>query len=239
MSLKDYAIMPYSDYVGACDAIREKDGSSAPIKSGELRSKILGIETGAEVSVVTATAPDVLNGKIFVDENGNPVTGSMPNNGSGGGTISTKAGTIAIPEGYYDGTGSVSISSTEQAKIKSANIVKGVSVLGVAGAANTYKLISGSFTAENVTSVTVSNSSFKSGQTVLALILTGGKRAASTTTRTLLNYAKVGSISTGWSDAYSGGTSNSGSITSTIAAGSATFSGTNMNGTYNYAVYVQ
>lgn len=163
MSLKDYAIMPYSDYEGACDAIREKDGSSAPIKSGELRSKILGIETGADVSVVTATAPDVLSGKIIVDKDGNPLEGSMPNNGAGGGTISKKAGSITIPEGYYDGSGKVSISSTEQSKIIAGNIKSGVSILGITGSyQGSYILISGSVTASSTSKVTISNSAIKS-----------------------------------------------------------------------------
>lgn len=60
------------------------------------------------------------------------VQGSIPNNGSAGGTISTKAGTVTIPEGYTTG-GTVGISSTEQAKIVSANIKSGVSILGVSG----------------------------------------------------------------------------------------------------------
>lgn len=60
------------------------------------------------------------------------VSGSMANNGSTGGTISTKAGTVTIPAGYTTG-GSVSISSTEQAKITASNIASGVTILGVAG----------------------------------------------------------------------------------------------------------
>jgi hypothetical protein len=108
MSLKDYAVMPYSDYVGACDAIREKDGSSGPIKSGALRSKILSIETGADVSVVTATAPDVLIGKIIVDKNGKPLTGSMPNNNAAGKTLTIDDNSYTIPKGYHNGKGVVS-----------------------------------------------------------------------------------------------------------------------------------
>ena len=56
----------------------------------------------------------------------------MANNGSTSGTISTKAGTVTIPAGYTTG-GTVSISSTEQAKIIASNIKSGVTLLGVAG----------------------------------------------------------------------------------------------------------
>lgn len=74
---------------------------------------------------------DVLTGKTGFGANGE-VTGSMANNGSTGGSISTKAGTVTIPAGYTSG-GSVAISSTEQAKIIAANIKSGVTLLGVAG----------------------------------------------------------------------------------------------------------
>lgn len=49
------------------------------------------------------------------------------------GTISTKTGTYTIQAGYHNGSGKVSISSTEQAKIIAGNIKNGVSILGVTG----------------------------------------------------------------------------------------------------------
>ena len=39
------------------------------------------------------------------------INGIVDRNG-GGGSISTKSGSVSIPAGYYDGTGSVTISST-------------------------------------------------------------------------------------------------------------------------------
>lgn len=77
------------------------------------------------------TSADVLTGKTGFGSTGS-VSGSMANNGSTSGTISTKAGTVTIPAGYTSG-GTVSISSTEQAKITAANIKSGVTLLGVAG----------------------------------------------------------------------------------------------------------
>ena len=74
---------------------------------------------------------DVLSGKTGFGASGE-VAGSMPNNGSTGGTISTKAGTVNIPSGYTSG-GSVSIDATEQAKIVAGNIKQGVTILGQAG----------------------------------------------------------------------------------------------------------
>lgn len=78
-----------------------------------------------------ASAGDILTGKKAYGATGE-VTGSMANNGSTSGTISTKAGTVTIPAGYTTG-GTVSISSTEQAKIIASNIKSGVTILGQAG----------------------------------------------------------------------------------------------------------
>lgn len=84
-----------------------------------------------DTSAADITAADVLTGKTGFGSSGS-VAGSIANNGSTGGTISTKAGTVAIPAGYTTG-GTVSISSTEQAKIIASNIKSGVSILGVTG----------------------------------------------------------------------------------------------------------
>lgn len=82
--------------------------------------------TSADIS-----AGDVLTGKTAFGSTGE-INGSMANNGSTSGTISTKAGTVTIPAGYTSG-GSVSISSTEQGKIIASNIKSGVTILGVSG----------------------------------------------------------------------------------------------------------
>lgn len=81
------------------------------------------------------TSSDVLTGKSGFGSNGE-VDGGMANNGATGGSISTKAGSVTIPAGYTTG-GSVSISSTEQAKIIAANIKNGVTLLGVSGSLTT------------------------------------------------------------------------------------------------------
>lgn len=84
-----------------------------------------------ETSSADAAQADILTGKKAYGASGE-VQGSMANNGSTSGTISTKAGTVTIPAGYTTG-GTVSISSTEQAKIIASNIKSGVTILGQAG----------------------------------------------------------------------------------------------------------
>lgn len=78
-----------------------------------------------------AAAANILAGKKAYGASG-AIDGSMANNGSTSGTISTKAGTVSIPAGYTSG-GTVSISSAEQAKIIASNIKSGVTILGQSG----------------------------------------------------------------------------------------------------------
>lgn len=78
-----------------------------------------------------AAAGNILTGKKAYGASG-AIDGSMANNGSTSGTISTKAGTVTVPAGYTTG-GTVSISSTEQAKIIASNIKSGVTILGQSG----------------------------------------------------------------------------------------------------------
>ena len=74
---------------------------------------------------------DVLTGKKGYGASGE-VSGSMANNGSTSGEISTKAGTVTIPTGYTTG-GTVSIKSSAVSDLTSANLLSGKTVLGVSG----------------------------------------------------------------------------------------------------------
>ena len=87
----------------------------------------------ADTQDATATDAEIISGKIAYVR-GNKVTGKMKNNGAVSGAISTKAGKYTVPQGYHDGSGTVQIDATEQAKLTPANIREGVTILGVAGA---------------------------------------------------------------------------------------------------------
>lgn len=89
-------------------------------------------EFDANTQDATATDAEILLGKTAYNK-GTKRTGTMPNNGAVNGSISTKSGQYTVPQGYHDGSGKVSISSTEQAKLIPANIREGVTVLGVEG----------------------------------------------------------------------------------------------------------
>lgn len=77
------------------------------------------------------SAGDVLTGKTAFGSSGS-VSGSMANNGSTSGSISTKAGTVTILAGYTSG-GTVSLASAAVSDCTAANILTGKTILGVAG----------------------------------------------------------------------------------------------------------
>lgn len=109
-------------------------GVTAHDKSG---AEITGTSTkDSDTSADTAAASEVLKGKT-AHVKGKLVTGSMPNNGAVSGKISTVAGKYTIPQGYHDGSGTVEIDATEQAKLVAKNIRQGVNILGVTGSMST------------------------------------------------------------------------------------------------------
>lgn len=86
----------------------------------------------ADTTDATAVAAEILVGKTAYKA-GAKLTGTMPNRGQQTGAITTKAGTVTIQQGYHDGSGSVGIDSTEQAKLIATNIREGITILGVEG----------------------------------------------------------------------------------------------------------
>lgn len=80
----------------------------------------------------TAAVAEILAGKTAYAR-GTKLTGTMPNNGSVTGEISSLNGDFTIPMGFHDGSGKVTIADTEAAKIIEGNIKAGVEILGVTG----------------------------------------------------------------------------------------------------------
>lgn len=87
---------------------------------------------GLNTSDATAVSGDILSGKTAYAK-GVKVTGSMPNRTGQNVTISQKYGINKIPQGYYNGESTVDIDTQSFNNIVSANIKKGVTILGITG----------------------------------------------------------------------------------------------------------
>lgn len=67
-----------------------------------------------DTSSVTATAADVLTGKVIVTADGSVTPGTMTNNGAVKKTLDTTTKSYTIPAGYHDGNGGVSITTEDK-----------------------------------------------------------------------------------------------------------------------------
>ncbi|MCM1364664.1 MAG: hypothetical protein NC122_05110 [Faecalibacterium sp.] len=105
-------------------------GVTAHGKTGE---KLTGTCTfDVDSSDATVAVAEMLEGKTAYAR-GTKLVGTMPNNGAVNGNIANKTDAYTVPQGYHDGSGKVSISQTEQAKLIPGNIRDGVTILGVEG----------------------------------------------------------------------------------------------------------
>lgn len=99
-------------------------------KTGEIQTGSCSFDS--DTSNDTAAVAEILINKT-AHARGALLTGTMPNNGGVIGNISTLTQEYTIPQGYHDGSGKISISSVEQAKMISSNIRSGITILGVEG----------------------------------------------------------------------------------------------------------
>ena len=114
------------------DTVTASDLAYGKIAHDKTGTIITGSNTNdSDTTDATAAAAEILSTKTAY-VNKNKITGEMPNRGAVAGTISTLS-PYTIQNGYHDGSGTVSIDSTEAGKIVAANIKSGVTILGVQG----------------------------------------------------------------------------------------------------------
>jgi len=112
------------------EASKMLSGYTAHDKSGATITGTCAFDVNSQDG--TAAVAEILNGKTAYAR-GSKLTGTMPNNGAVTGTISTADESYTIPLGFHDGSGTVSLDSTEKSKIVAGNIKSGVEILGVTG----------------------------------------------------------------------------------------------------------
>lgn len=86
----------------------------------------------SDTSSDTAAVGEILYGRT-AHARGAQLTGTMANNGGVTGTIATKDGSYVIPQGYHDGSGTVTLADSEKNKLVASNIKSGVQLFGVTG----------------------------------------------------------------------------------------------------------
>lgn len=116
-----------SDTVTASNVL---SGSTFHLASGATATGTC--EYDVDSSSATAVVAEVLSGKTFA-KNGSILTGTMPNRGAVSGVISSKSTAYTVPQGYHDGSGTVSLDSTSSSNLIAENIRQGITILGVEG----------------------------------------------------------------------------------------------------------
>lgn len=139
------------------DTITPADLASGVTAHDASGASITGTSTlDSDTSGDTALVGEILSGRT-AHARGAQLTGTMPNRGAISVDITAVAQSVSVPQGYHDGSGTVQIDSTEQAKIIAANIKDGVEILGVTG----------TYTGEGVTAQTKSVTPYTTAQTIL------------------------------------------------------------------------
>lgn len=95
------------------ESIREKTGETGALTPTQMATKIEDMQLGSDVSGVTATAGDVLSPKIFVNNSGEEVTGTIATKTSS--NLTASGATVSVPVGYYASAASKSVATATQA----------------------------------------------------------------------------------------------------------------------------
>ena len=109
---------------------------------------------GADLGVITAAAGDIRAGKVIVDKDGEPLTGTLVDNGRWSSSGLAAGASVTIPAGIHDGNGTVTAKSL--ASQTPGNLAAGKMLSGVYGYSNGTK-VTGSIASMGAQTVTPGN----------------------------------------------------------------------------------
>lgn len=109
---------------------------------------------GNDLDVITAAAGDIRAGKVIVDKDGEPLTGTLVDNGSWSSSGLAAGASVTIPAGIHDGTGTVTAKSL--ADQTPGNLAAGKMLSGVYGYSNGTK-VTGNIASMGAQTVTPGN----------------------------------------------------------------------------------
>ena len=89
-------------FVGTCDALRTKKGTTEEINHQDIPTEILALLGPIDLSEIKTNAANVLIGEYYMDANGEMQPGTMPNNGNLNRTY-TSNGSRVFSAGWYSG----------------------------------------------------------------------------------------------------------------------------------------
>lgn len=116
-----------SDTITAADVLT---GVTFHLPSGQTGTGSCAYDVDS--SSCTAVIAEVLATKTFA-KGGSVLTGTMTNRGAVSGIISDKTVPYTIPQGYHDGSGTVTLDSASLAALIPANIRENIEILGITG----------------------------------------------------------------------------------------------------------
>ena len=114
MALTDLVILPGADYQGACDALRSKTGTTAPIRSGELKTLIEGIGGTALPELENpGDGSKLLAGYQLIGQDGSVVNGEIVSRTAS--NLTASGATVTVPAGHYAAQATKSVTTAAQA----------------------------------------------------------------------------------------------------------------------------
>ena len=190
------------------DAINVKltaKGQTEATNLNEVPEKIEAIETGADVSNVTATASDVLSPKVFVDASGTEQTGTIVTKTSS--DLTTSGATVAVPAGYYASDTSKSVATTTQAtpsiSVSSSGVITASATQSAGYVSSGTKSATKQLSTKSATTYTPSTSN----QTISSGYYLTGTQTIKGDSKLVASNIKSGVSIFGVSGSYSGGAS--------------------------------